>query len=420
MRIAVIGSGIAGVCAAYYLAKDGHEITVFDREPNSAMQTSFANGGQVSVCNSSVWTKPSTVWKAMKWLFKDDAPLLFSPSLEPEKLRWLAGFLKNTFSNVYEENTAKTIAMGLESRLAYEEIIEDTQISFDRLKCGLLHFYRDPESLEEAMKDKDLFERNGCEWQKVSPSEIGQLDPSLAQVKGLVGGVWTPSDWTGDIHLFCVKLAKHLQSSGSVQFVYRTEVQSLDVMGKNRVLLMTRSTALQESADMQAQTFDAAVIANGHESVRLAKMAGERICVYPVKGYSITVDLNTEQALQAAPSISLLDDKAKIVTSRLGDRLRIAGTAELAGNNKDIRMVRVEPLLRWLNSTFPEVSYHRYTPWACLRPMSTDMLPIVKQVADSPVFLHTGHGHLGWTLSAGTAKKLASLVSVKTSNAFKS
>lgn len=413
MKIAIVGSGITGVCAAYYLSKDGHDVTVFDREPDSAMQTSFANGGQVSVCNSSVWTKPSTVWKAMKWLFKEDAPLLFSPSLEPQKLRWLAGFLKNTFSNVYEQNTAKTILMGLESRAAYEEIIDDTKISFDRLKCGLLHFYRDAESLDDAMKDQDLFERNGCEWQKVSPSEIARLDPSLAQIQGLVGGVWTPSDWTGDIHLFCVELAKHLQSTGAAQFVYRTEVQSLDVMGSNRVLLMTRTVGSGEVSPAQAQVFDAVVIANGHESVRLAKMAGENISVYPVKGYSITVDLESDQARQAAPSISLLDDKAKIVTSRLGDRLRIAGTAELAGPNKDIRMVRIEPLLKWLHATFPDVSYHHYSPWACLRPMSTDMLPIVKQVGDSPVFLHTGHGHLGWTLSAGTAKHLAKLMKAK-------
>lgn len=410
MKIAIVGSGITGVCAAYYLARDGHEVTVFDREPGSAMQTSFANGGQVSVCNSSVWTKPSTLWKAMKWLFKEDAPLLFFPSLEPAKLRWLAGFLKNTFSNVYEQNTAKTILMGLESRIAYEEIIAATQIEFDRLKCGLLHFYRDQSSLAEAMKDKDLFERNGCEWQHVSPSEIAHIDPAMGQVKGLAGGILTPSDWTGDIHLFCVELANYMTEKMSVKFVYRTEVSSLDVIGKDRVMLMTQSVPYASAESPSPQLFDSVVIANGHESSRLAKMAGESICVYPVKGYSVTVDLDSDSARMAAPMISLLDDQAKIVTSRLGDRLRIAGTAELAGTNKDIRMVRIEPLLKWLSTTFPEVQYHHYTPWACLRPMSTDMLPIVKRVGETPVFLHTGHGHLGWTLSAGTAKNLADIV----------
>ncbi len=388
MRVAVVGAGIAGVTAAYFLAKQGFEVTVFEKERYPAMRTSYANGGQISVSNSEVWTTWKNVKKGVKWMFTKDAPLLIRPTLEWRKVKWMTKFLLHTFAGDYGRNTADTIRLGVQSRELLKQIAKDEKLKFDQSDCGILHFYKDDSYFNDAVSVKELYNANGCEWDIVNQSKIVNIEPTLYQAEGIVGGAWTPSDWTGDIHKFCRELVSVMEKKYKVKFFYGHDIKHIE----------------------DVSYFDKVVIANGVDCYHLAKTVGDTLPVYPVKGYSITINLDKESA-KHAPMVSLLDDQAKIVTARLGDRLRIAGTAELAGENWDIRKDRIEPLLRWVNVNFPKVDTSNYVSWACLRPMTPNMMPIVEQSKKNPkVFYHVGHGHLGWTLAAATAENLSKLV----------
>ena len=382
--IAVVGAGIAGITAAYYLARKGHQVTVFERERYAAMKTSYANGGQISVSNSEVWTTWSNVKKGIKWMFQKDAPLLIRPTFEWRKLQWMASFLKYTLKMDYARNTAETIRLGLESRQLLKQIAEEEGINFDQSFCGILHFYKDQQYFNAAAEVQELYQANGCEWDLVTKSAIKDIEPAL-KLENVLGGAWTPGDWTGDIHQFCQRLGEAMREKYDVRFVYGSSIDDVNELGD----------------------FDRIVIANGVDAYHLAKTAGDTLPIYPVKGYSITIELD-ESSAEHAPAVSLLDDQAKIVTARLGNRFRVAGTAELCGENWDIRRDRIEPLLKWVHKNFPGINTSKYSSWACLRPMTPNMLPIVGQSKNnSRVYYHVGHGHLGWTLSAATAKKLS-------------
>ena len=384
MKIAVVGSGIAGITVAYYLAKEGYQVTVFEQERYPAMRTSYANGGQVSVSNSEVWTTWSNVKKGIKWMFKKDAPLLIRPRLDLAQWKWLAKFLYYTATGCYKKNTEETIRLGLESRNLYKQIILDENLEFDQSAAGILHFYKDSEYFQNAVNTKDLYNSNGVEWDILEPLQTKSLDTSLFDLKSIVGGVWTPSDWTGDIHKFCNQLANVLEKKYCVRFIYETETNIND---------LTRA-------------YDYVVVAAGVGSVKLAASIGDSLPIYPIKGYSITINVKDED-LRYLPRVSLLDDQAKIVTSTLGNRFRVAGTAELAGENYDIRRDRIQPLLWWVHENFPKIRINDYSSWACLRPMTPNMMPIVgPSKTTKNVYYHTGHGHLGWTLSPATAKLL--------------
>lgn len=390
-QVLVIGSGITGILAAYYLAKKGYLVDVVDQEAYPAMRTSYANGGQVSVSNSEVWTTWSNVKKGVKWMMQKDAPLLVRPAPSISKIKWLSQFLWHTIKGDYEKNTKETIKLGLESRNLYKKIIDDEGLEFDQSFCGILHFYKDPRYFEAADFAKDIYNSEGCEWDMLSASQVRSLDPALHSLKGIIGGAWTPSDWTGDIHKFCQALRTVLESKYNVKFMFNFKVRSV-------------------IAEPLLNQYDAIVVSAGVGSVEIAKMFGDSLSIYPVKGYSITINVKPEQ-MKYVPKVSLLDDQAKIVTSTLGNRFRVAGTAELAGENYDIRRDRIEPLLNWVKQNFPDLDTSNYSSWACLRPMTPNMMPIVKKSAvNSKVFYHTGHGHLGWTLSPATATQLAELI----------
>lgn len=385
-KVAVVGSGIAGITAAYYIARLGHAVTVFDQERYPAMRTSYANGGQVSVSNSEVWNTWSNVQKGIKWMFKKDAPLLIRPRLD--HIPWLVKFLWHTFKKEYAENTAKTIYMGLQSRDLYKKIIDEEDLKFDQSPSGIVHLYKDKTYWAAAKEAKYLYDPNGCQWDLFAKG-ISVLDPALDHFdKKCLGYAWTREDWTGDIHKFCTHLHEILESKYDVDFCFDTDIRSLEDLDQ----------------------FDAIVVAAGIGSVDLARTVGDKLDIYPVKGYSITINVRPDQK-HLIPKVSLLDDQAKIVTSTLGDRFRVAGTAEFAGEDYDIRRDRIEPLLRWVHENFPELDTSNYSSWACLRPMTPNMMPIVKQSKkDLKVFYHTGHGHLGWTLSPATAVNVAKLV----------
>jgi D-amino-acid dehydrogenase len=413
--IAVIGAGITGITTAYNLAKRGCRVTIFDQHAYPAMETSFANGGQLSTSNAEVWNSWGTVLKGMKWMFSPGAPLLVNPTPTWHKISWMGEFVASIPK--YEENTVTTVRLALEARKHLKRMAADENIEFDCEDRGILHFYEQKKDFDAAAKVSALLAKGGLERRAVTPAEMKSIEPRLMGT--YYGGYYTPSDFTGDIHKFTNGLAKACERLG-VEMRFATEVLTVDA-GASGVTIISRSTepTLDGSVHKeQVDSFGKVIVCGGVASRSLGRTLGDRVNVYPVKGYSITVNLNEKADQDAAPWVSLLDDKAKIVTSRLGKtRFRVAGTAEFNGYNRDIRAERIAPLIAWCRSHFPGMSTRQCVPWAGLRPMMPDMLPRVARGKNNRVFYNTGHGHLGWTLSAATADSVAALATAKSNSA---
>ncbi|MFC7459657.1 D-amino acid dehydrogenase [Hydrogenophaga defluvii] len=395
--IAVIGGGITGVTTAYALVKRGFSVTLFERHRYAAMETSFANGGQLSASNAEVWNHTSTVLKGLKWMLKSDAPLLVNPKPSWHKLSWFAEFIAHIPR--YRDNTVETARLAIAAREHLFGWAQAEGIDFDLKKQGILHIYRDKKGFDHAAEVSKLLAEGGLPRRAVTPDEMRAIEPTLAGT--YFGGFYTESDSTGDIHKFTVGLAAAAERLG-VRTLYGQQVQRLVSDGQRASVTAT------DEHGTQTHQFDALVVCAGVGSRELGAQLGDRLNVYPVKGYSITVNLLDEQSQRAAPNVSLLDDETKLVTSRLGvDRFRVAGTAEFNGVNRDIRADRIRPLIDWVNQCFPGVNTRQVVPWAGLRPMMPNMLPRVGAGKRANVFYNTGHGHLGWTLSAVTADMVA-------------
>ena len=398
--MAVIGGGITGVTTAYALAKKGFSVTLFEKQRYAAMETSFANGGQLSASNAEVWTHPSTLVKGLKWMLKSDAPLLVNPKPSWHKLSWFAEFIASIPQ--YTQNTIETARLAVQAREHLFAWADQEGIEFDLKKQGILHIYRDAKGFEHAGKVSKLLAQGGLPRRAVTPQEMQAIEPTLRGK--FYGGYYTESDSTGDIHRFTTGLAKACERLG-VKLLMGQDVVNLASDGQ------AATVTTQENGVSQAHHFDGLVVCAGVASRQFASQLGDRVNVYPVKGYSITVNLLDAQSQQAAPQVSLLDDETKLVTSRLGvDRFRVAGTAEFNGVNKDIRADRIKPLVDWVNACFPGVSTRQVVPWAGLRPMMPNMMPRVGRGKQENVFYNTGHGHLGWTLSAVTADMVSELI----------
>lgn len=396
-RIAIIGAGITGVTTAYALALRGFRVTVLERHRYAAMETSFANGGQLSASNAEVWNSRATVLKGLKWMFTRDAPLLMNPRPGWHKYSWIGEFLRQIPN--YRANTAETVRLAIAAREHLFRIAGRENIEFDLERRGILHFYATRKEFDAACKVNEILNGAGLDRRPVSAEEIASIEPALHG--DFHAGFFTPSDSTGDIHKFTRGLAAACARHG-VEFCYETSVTALDERG-GRVALKVEQAG--EALELQ---FDGVVVCAGVGSRAFASMAGDHVNVYPVKGYSITVCLDDATSRAHAPWVSLLDDRAKIVTSRLGeDRFRVAGTAELNGFNRDIRADRIAPLVAWTRRHFPQMSTARVIPWSGLRPMLPTMLPKVGPGRRPGIFYNTGHGHLGWTLSAATAELVA-------------
>lgn len=397
--IAVIGAGITGVTTAYKLNALGYDVTVFDRQGHAGMETSFANGGQLSASNAEVWNHPGTFLKGLKWMFRKDAPLLVHPAPSWHKLSWMLEFV--AAARNYRENTIATTRLAIAARAHLVDMAAREGIDFDLEKRGILHVYETPAEFEHGLLVNGMLREGGLERRAVTPEEIRAIEPALAG--RFHGGFFTESDFTGDIHKYTRGLALAAVRNG-VQFRFHADVAALKHTGDGVDVALRGGAA-------RAEHFDAVVVCAGTQSRKFAAQLGDRVNIYPVKGYSVTVNLNDEASRAAAPWVSLLDDKAKIVTSRFGaDRLRVAGTAEFAGENRDIRMARIDPLTAWVRLRFPGVSTASVVPWAGLRPMLPNMLPRVGAGKRAGVFYNTGHGHLGWTLSGITADMVAQTV----------
>ncbi|MBZ5754308.1 D-amino acid dehydrogenase [Pseudomonas sp. S5(2021)] len=398
--IAVIGGGITGVTTAYALAKRGFSVTLLEKHRYAAMETSFANGGQLSASNAEVWNHWSTIVKGLKWMLKSDAPLLVNPKPSWHKLSWFAEFI-GSIPN-YRKNTIETARLAIAAREHLFAWAEAEGIDFDLKKKGILHIYRDKAGFEHAAEVSRLLAEGGLPRRSVTPEEMRAIEPTLAGT--YYGGYYTECDSTGDIHKFTHGLATAIERLG-VRCRYGADVKSVANDGKRA------SVILAGVGGDERLEFDGLVVCAGTASRALAAQLGDRVNIYPVKGYSITVNLTDEVSRASAPIVSLLDDETKLVSSRLGDdRFRVAGTAEFNGYNRDIRADRIRPLVDWVNQCFPGVNTRSVVPWAGLRPMMPNMMPRVGRGSSPCVFYNTGHGHLGWTLSAITADMVGDVV----------
>jgi D-amino-acid dehydrogenase len=406
-HIAIIGGGITGVTSAYTLAQAGYRVTLIEKNRYAGMETSYANGGQLSASNAEVWNHPSTLLKGLKWMFTSDAPLLMNPTPTWHKLSWMAEFVAAIPR--YRENTVATTRLAIAAREHLFGWAKKEGIDFDHQRKGILHIYRNKAGFDHAGKVSTLLAAGGLQRHAVTPDEMRAIEPTLQGQ--YYGGYYTESDSTGDIHKFTHGLSQACARLG-VNFLYGHQVLAATSDGQSAHL------QLQGAEGVETQTFDAVVVCAGVHGRGIAAQLGDRLNIYPVKGYSITVQLNDETSQQAAPQVSLLDDETKLVTSRLGqDRFRVAGTAEFNGMDLDIRADRIRPLVQWVNQCFPGVNTRRVEPWAGLRPMMPTMLPRVGAGKRSNVFYNTGHGHLGWTLSAITAHQLVGHVNGHFANA---
>ena len=396
-HMVVIGGGITGVTSAYALAQQGIQVTLIEKNRYPGMETSYANGGQLSASNAEVWTHPSTIIKGLKWMLKSDAPLLMTPAPTWHKLSWMAEFVAAILK--YKDNTVATTQLAIASREHHFAWAKAEGIEFDHKREGILHIYRDKKGFDHAGEVSKLLAQGGLPRRAVTPDEMKAIEPTLQGQ--YYGGYFTESDSTGDIHKFTFGLAQACERMG-VKFL--TEHEVLNVQSDGQIA----SVQVKHQSQVDTLTFDGIVVCAGVHGRRLAAQLGDRLNIYPVKGYSITVNMPDPASQAAAPQVSLLDDETKLVTSRLGeDRFRVAGTAEFNGIDLDIRADRIAPLVRWVNECFPGIDTRKVVPWAGLRPMMPNMLPRVGAGKKANVFYNTGHGHLGWTLSAITAHQLA-------------
>lgn len=396
-HVAVLGAGITGVTTAFQLYERGFEVTVYDRQRYAAMETSFANGGQLSASNGEVWNSWATVLKGLKWMLKPDAPLLVNPMPTIHKFGWMAEFIANIPK--YKGNTIETVQLAQAARPALLGMAERAGIDFDYRSVGILHFYKTEKDFAAARKVSALYAEAGLNRRELSVDEVHEIEPRLKS--DILGGYYTDSDSTGDIHKYTYRMAEFLRSKG-VNFLMGREIESAKAFDDRVVVADSKG---------EEHAYDGVVVAAGVGSRPLAKGFGDRVNIYPVKGYSVTVHLEDQLSRDAAPTVSLLDDNSKIVTSRLGDdRLRIAGTAEFNGTNRDIRADRIRPLVEWCEKYFPDITTEHVEPWAGLRPMMPGMLPRVGKGKHPRVFYNTGHGHLGWTLAGITAEMVGDVV----------
>jgi D-amino-acid dehydrogenase len=400
-HVTIIGAGITGVTTAYALLDRGCKVTLIDRNRYAGMETSFANGGQLSACNAEVWNSVGTIRKGMKWIFRKDAPLLLNPTPGWHKYSWLAEF--TAAIRGYRSNTIATTKLAIAARQSLFDIAEREHIEFDLERRGIMHVYRDKTSFDAATKVNALLNEGGLERRAVTPDEIRALEPALTET--YYGGFFTPSDSTGDIHKFTRGVADACVRRGATFLTDATVSVIRSVNGR------IETEWQRDGQVMELLRSDAVVICAGTASRRFAAMLGDRVNIYPVKGYSITVPLKDTKSQAAAPWVSLLDESAKIVTSRLGAaNFRVAGTAEFNGPNRDIRADRIRPLVDWTRKMFPGMDTDPVVPWTGLRPMMPDMMPRVMAGARPGVFYNTGHGHLGWTLCTATAQAVAEQV----------
>jgi D-amino-acid dehydrogenase len=423
MKIIIVGAGIIGVSTAWHLLELGHEVTVVDRQADAAMETSFANAGQISVSYCEPWANREAPLKALKWMFRDDAPLLFRPRLDWQQWRWSLLFLGQCNDAAFERNVQQLVALGAYSHEALKDIVSATGITYQRLERGIAHYYTDQKSFDVAGDAAALMRRYGVARQVVSKDELLKIEPAFASFSHrIVGGTFTASDESGDARLFTQALAQRCMARGA-EFVYEHDVVQLNQRqgAIDSIAIQARSiNSGGESASQAIRTLkaDHFIIACGSYSAPLLRTVGVDLPIYPGKGYSASFKIKRPEA---APMVSTIDDEMKIAISRLGDRLRVAGTIEVGGYdltlNSRVARARCQMLSDRIEAVLPGVCDTRNEEqggdpqyWTGLRPATPTNIPYIGQTKLQKLWVNAGHGTLGWTHGAGSGKALAELI----------
>ena len=416
MKTLVLGAGIIGISTAWHLLQRGHEVVVVDRQPGAGLETTFANGAQISVSYCEPWADRRAPAKLLKWMFRDDAPLVFRPQLDWQQWRWGLQFLAQCHDAAFERNVRQLVALGAYSHAALKELVGATGIEYQRLERGIAHYYTDEAAFDGAADAARLMQRYGVNRRVVSREELLAIEPALrAFGHRIVGGTFTPSDESGDAQVFTRELAALCAARGA-QFLYGTDVERLEAFGGDIAAVHVRDRATGGRSRLVA---DDVVVAMGSYSAPLLRALGEDLPIYPGKGYSATFRILQPEA---APVASLLDDQVKCAISRLGDELRVAGTIELSGYDTTLdtplararcRMLaqRIEQVLPGVCDTRSEEEGGNPRFWTGLRPATPTNIPYVGRTRVRGLWVNAGHGTLGWTHGAGSGKAMAELIS---------
>ncbi len=409
MRVLVLGSGLLGVSSAYYLSQLGHDVTVIDRQASPAAETSFANGGQISVSHAEPWANPSAPLKVLQWLGKEDAPLLFRIRADMRQWLWGLQFLRECTPARTSHNIKQIVRLGTYSRDMLQALRRDTGLSYAQRTQGILHFYTTQKEFDGALKPAELMRQLGCERQVISADEAVRLEPALQHIRPqLAGATYTAEDESGDANMFARELVKLCQNAG-VKFLMSHTVTALREAGGE----IDHVEATDSEGRFQRVRADAYVMAMGSMSPIYAAPLGIQLPIYPAKGYSVTMPVvDAAKAYQ----VSLTDDEYKLVFSRYtteaGDRMRIAGTAELNGYDRYLNRVRCEAIVKRVAQLFPGAGDAEQAQfWTGLRPATPSNVPLIGKTKLRNFYLNTGHGTLGWTHACGSGKSIARIIS---------
>ncbi|NRP22596.1 D-amino acid dehydrogenase 1 [Ensifer adhaerens] len=400
MKITILGAGVIGVTSAYYLAKAGHEVTVLDRQPGPALETSFANAGEISPGYASPWAAPGIPQKALRWLFMKHAPLIIRPMVDAATWRWMTAMLRNCTSARYAINKGRMVRLAEYSRDCLIALREETGIAYDHRTQGTLQLFRTAKQLDGIGKDIEVLKADGVPFEVLDPAGCVAAEPGLQPVRDkIVGGLRLPNDETGDCFKFTNELQKRAEALG-VQFRFGVDIRRLRQDGKRIVAVETAEGEIRS---------DIFVAALGSYTPALLKPLGLRLPVYPVKGYSITVPIVDETR---APVSTIMDETYKIAITRLGDRIRVGGMAEIAGFSNDLPQTRRATLEHSVEDLFGGAGDQKQaTFWSGLRPMTPDGTPVIGATRFANLFLNSGHGTLGWTMACGSGRVLSDLIS---------
>ena len=404
MKVLILGAGVVGVSSAWYLAKAGHEVTVIDRQPAAGLETSFANGGQISVSHAEPWSNPHAPLRALSWMGREDAPLLFRLRWDTALFDWSWRFLRECTPVRTRENIRDIVTLALYSRDQLKALRGETAIEYEHLERGILHVYTDEKEFAAAIEACRVMREFGCDRQTLDADACVAIEPALKAARPvLVGGDYTAADESGDAQRFTRSLAALCADQG-VQFRYGTTVihltQSAGVIS---------GVLVETPVGDEILTADAYVLALGSYTPLMLRPLGIRLPVYPAKGYSATIPLSDDSV---APTVAMTDDGHKIVFSRLGQRLRVAGTAEFNGYNTELNAVRCQALITRTRQLFPELRPAGEPEfWCGLRPSTPSNVPFIGRASVPNLFLNTGHGTLGWTMACGSGRVLADLMS---------
>ena len=399
MRVVVLGGGVIGVTTAYYLAVDGHEVVVLDRQNAVGQETSFANAGLIAPGHVHAWASPQAPMILLKSLYRDDTALRFRLKADPRMWAWSLRFLANCTAARNRSNTLRKLSLCLYSQKVLDELRREAGLEFDRIAAGLLYLYRDSAHFQSGIANMAMLNDNGMTLQAIDPDRIVELEPQLASAKAkLAGAIYAPTDESGDCLKFTERVAVAAVGHGVV-FMLDHDIRRIEISGDRIICVMTDKGRIEG---------DSYVLALGSYSPLLARPLGVRLPVYPVKGYSVTLPIEDHPG---APVIGGLDEANLVAFARLGDRLRLTATADFAGYDTSYDASHFAGMLRVALDLFPHAAaYDKPSYWACLRPMTPDGPPILGRCRVKNLYLNTGQGHMGWTMAAGCARIVADIV----------